>query len=909
MSEIKSPNSTIAQYTIVSKIGEGGMGEVYRARDPKLGRDVAIKVLPATLSENVDRLNRFEQEARAAGALNHPNILSIYLIGTHEGAPYIVSELLEGETLRDRMAGGALPPRKAIDYALQIAKGLAAAHDKGIVHRDIKPDNIFITDDGRVKILDFGLAKLLPRRGDAENGRLGEEDPTMAQSPNHSPSPHHRVHTDPGTVMGTMGYMSPEQLKSKHIDHRSDIFSFGAILYEMLSGKRAFRGDSMAETISAILHEDPPDLSETNKTVSPGLERVVRHCLEKNPAERFHSARDLAFAIESLSGSAISSGQTLVMPGVATTENETTRGRSGWFTNPRIAWTVAGACALGLALLAILYFNRASALDARAARLHFVPPPQLSFNDTQAEWAVISPDGQKIAFSAVADGKNSLYVRNLDSTEANLLPGSDNPVEPFWSPDSRSIAYGSNGKLKRSDLASGANAQVLCDAARLVGGSWSKEGVIVFVPNYQTILVQVSAQGGEPKPVAMTTEEPQAERHRYPYFLPDGRHFLFSREQKGIWAGSLDSPEIKQIVSDIPGYSLPAYAPPGWLTFVRNDALVVQAFDAERLELAGEPVPIITGQRNDSGNRRFSISNNGTLLWQGLWQHDYQLVWFDREGKQIGTVDAPTKTGVGQDPHISPDGKRLAVKREQNLWVIDLEKGTGQRSTSTFAQHPIWSPDGTRLAYSAGNNGLTIRDANGSGETEILLPGAKFPRAWSPDGRFIIYLQRGVKTRLDMYALPLFGERKEHLLLDSAFDEMFVQISPDGHWLAYSTDETGDYEIYVQSFTSDGKLGADKKRVSTAGGRLPVWRRDGGELFFVTPDGTMMSTAVKTDGAEFQFATPKPLFKTRMLMWFGNTHEYDVSPDGQRFLIGTLIGDTKTPPPTMILNWPALVKK
>ena len=371
----------------------------------------------------------------------------------------------------------------------------------------------------------------------------------------------------------------------------------------------------------------------------------------------------------------------------------------------------------------------------------------------------------------------------------------------------------------------------------------------------------------------------------------------------------LDSPELKQIVPDMPGYSPPVYAPQGYLIFVRNDALVAQAFDAAKLALTGEPVPVITGERNDLGRWTFSVSDGGALLWQGLWQHDYQLVWFDREGKQTGTVDAPAKVGIGQDPNISPDGKRLAVKREYNLWVIDLEKGTGQRLTSTFSQHPVWSPDGTRLVYSSGNNGLTVKNANGSGEAEILLPGPTFPRAWTPDGRFIIFARRGVKTRLDLYALPMFGERKEYLLIDSAFDEYQMQISPDGRWLAYVTDETGDYEIYVQSISSDGKLGVEKKRISTNGGRLPVWRRDGSELFLVTPDGTLMSSSVKTGGAEFQFAAPRPLFKTRMLTWFNNWHEYDVSPDGQRFLIGTLIGDTKMPPPTVILNWTADTKR
>ena len=889
MSATISPNATIAQYTIVSKIGEGGMGEVWRARDPKLGRDVAIKVLPAALSADKARLARFEQEAQAAGTLNHPNILVIYHVGTHEGAPYIVSELLEGETLRERMADGALPQRKAIDYALQLARGLAAAHDKGIVHRDIKPDNIFITDDSRVKILDFGIAKL--------TGSVDLNEPQTQV-------PTRKVNTDPGTVMGTVGYMSPEQLKGQPVDHRSDIFSFGAILYEMLSGKHAFRGDSIAETISAILREDPPDLSETNKTVSPALERVVRHCLEKNAAERFHSARDLAFAIESLSGSAIISGQTTTIDAVTET-NEQTAGILRLFHTAPVAWVIAALCVVGLlAALAAIYFNRATS-DSHATRLNFVPPPELSFNDVQADAAVISPDGQKVAFTATsADNKNMLYVRNLDATEAKVLPGSENALEPFWSPDSRSVAYGSNGKLKRSDL-SGGGAQVLCDAARMVGGTWNKDGVIVFVPDFRATLLQVSAQGGEPKAIVMKTEGAVDEQLRYPYFLPDARHFLFYREQKGTWVGSLDSKEIKQILPDNSRF---AYAPPGYLLFVRNDALVAQAFDAASLTLRGDPVPIITGQKNRVASTRISVSDGGALVWQPLWERDYQLVWFDRQGKQTGIVDAPMKVFVGQDPCLSPDGKRLAVKRDSNIWVIDLAKGTGLRIVSTFSQIPVWSPDGSRIVYS-GNGGITGKAANGLGDEEYLIRGPDIAWSWSPDGRFIIFLHRGVKTRLDIWALPTFGDKKEYLLLNSAFDDRDAQLSPDGRWLAYSTDETGDYEIYVQSFSADGKLGTDKKRISNTGGSGPVWRHDGSELFFVAGDGQMMSSVVKTGGAQFEFGVPRPLFKTRMLSMTTNPHEFDVSPDGQRFLIGTLIGDSKAAPPTVITNWTALLTK
>jgi Tol biopolymer transport system component len=584
----------------------------------------------------------------------------------------------------------------------------------------------------------------------------------------------------------------------------------------------------------------------------------------------------------------------------------------------RLAWIVAGVLAIALVGLGAFYLSNRSSNETRAVRLTFNPPPELAFNDTQPDAAVVSPDGQKIAFTSTsADGKRMLYVRSLDSSEVKFLPGSENALEPFWSPDSRAIAYGSNGKLKRSDL-TGANAQVLCDAARLVGGSWSKDGIIVFAPDYRTTLVQVSAQGGEPKPVEMKTEGSDVERHRFPYFLPDGRHFIFFREQKGIWAGSLDSPEIK-LISDV--RSVAAYAPPGWLIFLQNDAVVAQAFDAGKLALTGEQIPIITGAKNPPSVRRFSVSDNGVLVWQGQWQRDYQLVWYDRAGRQSGVIDAPLKVAVGQSPMLSPDGKRLVVRREMssgtgptagtgsNLWVVDLEKGTGLRITSTFSQMPVWSPDGSRIAYNNGNN-IAVKAANGSGDSEIFLQRTAFPAAWSPDGRFILFVERGVKTRSDLWAVPMFGERREYLLTNSPFDEQNPHLSPDGRWLAYTSDETGDYEIYVQSFSADGKLGADKRRVSTAGGRLPVWRRDGGELFFIAADGQMMATSVKTGGTEFEFDAPKPLFKTRTLSLEGGIfHEYDVSPDGQRFLIGTLIGDSKAAPPTVILNWTADLKR
>lgn len=623
-----------------------------------------------------------------------------------------------------------------------------------------------------------------------------------------------------------------------------------------------------------------------------------------------------------LSGDAISGeGLTRSLKG-SETATEKTRGTgllSTLFSREHLPWIAAGVFALiAASTLGVSYFAGERAAEGdKAVRLALDIPQGLSFNDVLPDYAVISPDGQKIAFSATSNGKSMLYVRDLDSAEAKLLPGSENPLEPFWSPDSRSVAYGSNGKLKRSDLGGG-NAQILCDAARIVGGTWNKDGVIVFGPDYNTLLAQVSAKGGEPQTINVQSDDIANERHGNPVFMPDSRHFLFRRvignqtgvnmKPLGIWSASLDSPEIKQVLPDDTNV---VYTPEGWLVFVRNDSLVVQAFDAGSLTVSGEPTTLISGQRNALGNnRRFSVSDNGILVWQGSWERDYQLMWFDREGKQTGVVGPPAKVGVGQDPHISPDGKRLLIKRNppNTLWVIDLEKGTDLRITSDFGQIPIWSPDGTKIAYSR-SGAVAIKSANGLGEAETLAQGTIFPYSWTPDGRFIFAVRRGAKTRLDMYALSMEGERKETLLLNSPFDDQAVQISPDGKWLAYAADDTGNNEIYVQSFSSEGKLGSDRKRISAAGGNMPVWRRDGNELFFIDADGQLMATDVKTSGSEFEFGAPKALFKTRMLARFGSTHEYDVSPDGKRFVIGTLVGEATAPPPTVILNWTAALKK
>jgi Tol biopolymer transport system component len=887
----------LGRYEIRSKLGAGGMGEVYQGRDTQLGRDVAVKVLPTTVSTDPDRLRRFEQEACAASALNHPNILVVHDIGAHDGTTYVVSELLEGETLRERIAGTPLGQRRAIDYGLQIANGLAAAHEKGIIHRDLKPDNIFITNDGRVKILDFGLAKLTQLDGNQSQTDV----------------PTRRVDTDPGVVMGTVGYMSPEQLKGREVDQRSDIFAFGAILYEMLSGRRAFHGESAAETMSAILKEDPPELSDTNKTVSPALERIVNHCLEKNPEARFHSARDVAFALEALSGSGAVASETTTAQSIVPA---TSRVRQ-W-----LPWVLA---VLGLLVAGITaawtYFDRqrSDAGTIEAMRLIITTPEKAIIFGVPT----ISPDGRYVVFRLNTDDhKELLWMRPLGSFEARALVGTDGALHPFWSPDGRSVAFFADGKLKRIDV-SGGVPQILCDAPSNVSGAWGRDGTIIFSRGVASGLYRVPATGGTPIQLTTVDASRNEIEHIWPYFLPDGRHFLLlvrnaQPENSTISVGALDSSESTPLLQ---AHSSMAYASPGYVLFVRENTLMAQPFDANTLQPKGDAFPAAEQiVRNPTiGRAMFSVSENGVLVFRTGSINSNQLTWFDRSGKLLNVL---TPAGYYSAPSLSPDEKKVAISRldrqtggAADIWSIDLERGTQIRLTTDPASDtfPSWSPDGDRVTFISTRNGVTSvyqKPSNGASSEEPLISSAelKYNPQWSPDGQFIIYSQLNPKTNSDLYLLSLSGGKKSTSLLQTNFGEGQARFSPNGRWIAYISNETGQFEVYVESFPATGA----KLPISIGGGSQPQWRADGRELYYYALDRKLMAVEVNGDGPIFKVGEARPLFEIRVAVVdqsFPGNGYYAVTRDGKRFLVSSLPEAPQRQQINVIVNWMADLKK
>jgi dipeptidyl aminopeptidase/acylaminoacyl peptidase len=876
---------------------------------------VAIKVLPRDWSSDPERLRRFEQEARAAAALNHPNILAVYDIGSHDGAPYIVSELLQGETLRARLTKGASPGtdtpgsgspaaegakgsgalavRKAVDWAVQIARGLAAAHDKGIVHRDLKPENIFVTSEGHLKILDFGLAKLV-EANPAMSGVGATMLPTVPPD------------TVPGMVLGTVGYMAPEQVRGQHADHRADIFAFGAILYEMLSGQRAFAAATPADTLSAILDKDPPDLPVAERHIPSGLAHVVDRCLEKDPAGRFQSTRDLAFALGALDTQSSDSGS----PARADM-----RSRGG-----RLPWAVAAASLAASILLAwpaALYFRRFGP-NPVVTRLDVVTPAT-----ADAFSFALSPDGRLLAYVANGQKRSQLLVPSFGEAAAQPLAGTEGAGFPFWAPDGRAIGFFAEGKLKRVDLAGGAP-QAIADAPVGRGGTWNRDNVIVFAPASNGGLVRVAATGGTIVPVTHVTAGQSS--HRWPQFLPDGRRILFCIAQgqlrtRGVYIASLDGGEPMRVsAAEIAA----AYILPGFLLTVNQGTLFAQRFDLERTVLSGEPLPVAQAVGMDSSifHGAFSVSTAGVLAYRAGTASRRQLVWVDRTGKGLGVLGPPDEGGLA-NPELAPDGQSVAFGRtvggNVDVWLTDVRRSVVTRFTvdEGLDTSPVWSPDGTQVAFRSSRNGrydLFVKPASLVSDEQPLLTSTEDKAAldWSSDGRFLLYAS-SAPTGSDIWALPMTGERKPFPVVQTSFDDIEGQLSPDSRWIAYASNESGRYETYVRPFPGPG----GKQQLSTAGGVQPRWSKDGRELFCVSPDGHLVAVSIRvaSDARTVVPGEPVALFATQLASG-GNINasgfiaraQYAVARDG-RFLMNVNADDTAAAPITIVLNWDVGLKK
>ncbi len=887
-----APNTKFDHYEIIAPLGKGGMGEVYRARDTRLNREVAIKVLPGDVAHDAERLRRFGQEALATSSLNHPNILMVYDFGNYEGNPYLVMELLEGEELRAQLEQGAIAPRQALEYGQQIAAGLTAAHERGVVHRDLKPENLFVTNDNHVKILDFGLAKLRPPR----NTPTGSGVATQKQF------------TNPGTVMGTVAYMSPEQVRGQDLEQRSDIFSFGLVLYEMLAGQRAFTGESQAELMAAIAKEQPRDLSELNSKVTPQLEKIVRRCLEKKPERRFQTASDLGFALEALttpsSSGANRTEAVQALDTVATTK------RGGW--RDRIGWVAAGVLALVLLALGLAYFRRPMP-EAETVRLSLMPPEKV----TRFDWPTISPDGRTLAFIATFEGKTELWVRPLHATTAKPLARATPTNWLFWSPDSRFIAFFHEGKLKKI-APTGGTADTICDAT-IMGGAWNQEGVILFVTGLASGIKRISANGGAVTQVTTVDSTRGEITHQFPVFLPDGRHFLFFARNTDpakscVYLASLEggAPRLLMLADNrtVAVAVNPSAQAEGWLLFTRQGVLLAQPFDFRRKELVGERVQLVTQVLVDGfGAGRFSVAANGTLaLLEG--SAEQQFTWLDRAGKRIATVG---QSGLWSSQRLSPDEQRLVVGRRESqaltidLYLWDLARRTETRFTFDPENDlaPVWSPDGSRIVWASSRGGvqnLYMKAASGAGQDELLWRSASsnIPLSWSADGRFLLFSEFASQTRGDLRVLPMEGERKPWPWLNTPAVETVAAFSPDGKWIAYQSDESGRHEIYVQAFAPGAPASGGKVPVSTGGGQSPVWRRDARELYYRSSDNKLIAVDVTPD-AQVKVGVPRELFTV--------ISDFEAARDGQRFLIATSAAETAVPPFTVVLNWMAEVKK
>ena len=920
------PGKRLGPYEIVSPLGAGGMGEVYRGRDTRLERDVAIKVLPQHLASNPQFKQRFEREARTISSLNHPHICTLHDIGRADGIDYLVMEYLEGETLARRLEKGALPTAQVLRYGMEVADALDKAHRRGVVHRDLKPGNIMLTPQSGAKVLDFGLAKstvgaqgLAPLHAGGEGLEVRGEAPTRS-----API------TADGTIVGTFQYMSPEQLEGKEADARSDIFSFGAVLYEMTTGKKAFAGKSQYSVASAILEKDPEPMAAVQPMTPPALERLVKRCLSKDPEDRWQSARDLAAELKWISEAGSQAG----VPAPVTSRRR---------LRERVWLGVAAVLAAALAALSVAYIRQIPA-PVRPIRALILPPEKMSFAFLEGG-PVLSPDGTRLVFPARdAAGKEALWLRPLDSLSAQRLEGTEDSSFPFWSPDSRTIGFFSGGKLRKID-ASGGPAQTICDAPNGRGGAWSERDVIVFAPEMTSGLSRVSAAGGMPAQITRLGQSEGDFTHRWPTFLPDARHFLYwggtpfatSAPNSGIYLGALDSTEAKFLVR---ADSNALYAPPGYLLYLRGETLMAQPFDAGSLKLKGDALPIAEHVSSPQAFHRglFTLSGTGLLAYETGQGGNAQFLWVDKQGNKIGTVGEPGNQGA---PLLSPDGGRLAYtmpdpqSKNEDIWIMDLARGVRTRLTFDPAvdASPVWSPDRGRVAFASNRKGhfdLYVKNASGAANEELLYESDvdKWPRDWSRDGRFIVFsfLDQKGKTNFDIGVLPLFGDRKPFPYLQTQFNERSARFSPDGHWLAYMSGETGSYEVYLAPFPAGGgpppggptavkPLGetgsgpqGGKWQVSQGGGVEPMWKPDGNSLFYLAPDGKLMEASVKAKGTAVEIGVSRQLFQTPLLVTGPGGRTYTVAPNGERFLFNGLLQGSAPESLTLVTNWTAGLK-
>ena len=882
----------LGPYEIVAPLGAGGMGEVYRARDSKLGRQVALKVIPAEFGSDLERMARFHREAQVLASLSHPNIAAIYGFEDSGSAHALAMELVEGPTLADRIHSGPIPIDEGLLVAKQICEAIEYAHERGIIHRDLKPANIKLTDNYSVKILDFGLAKAL------------ENDPAsvdISSSPTIS-----RMATQAGIILGTAAYMSPEQAKGRSVDRRTDIWSFGCVLYEMLTGKMAFTGETVTDTLAAVIRAEP-DWELLPRGISGHVHALLRRCLKKDPKQRLQSIGDARIAIEEvLSGAA----KEVVQPA----------GEMLPLWRRALPWAVAVACAASsMIAVGALHFSQ---YTGTVRVMHFaIGPPE---NGELGTSLALSPDGTRLAFAATVNGKRMLWLRPLSSLKAQPISGTDGGEFPFWSPDGKSIGFFSNEKLKHVDLGSG-SVETLAAVAMPRGGSWGMNGTIVYSPSVSSPLMKIAASGGPATPVTVFDSARQDESHRWPYFLPDGEHFLFLEERAGgarsaIEVGSLNSPNVRPLVNLLADSSM-VYAA-GYLLYSENGSLDAQPFNPKTLKVTAdakmiEPDVSPVGEVGPTGYAAVSAAENGLLVFRSSISHMSQLTLVDRSGKALTTI-GPARGYAS--PQLSPDGKRIAASipdpanpGQNSLWIVDV--ATGSLTRLTYDRHdnvfPIWSPDGRWIYFQSNASGpfnIYRKRADGSGAPESVRqsPNLEGTSSFTDDGREMLFDDFSPETGTDIWYLPLEPGANANVFLKTPAEEEDAVFSPDGKWVAYESNENGtsDFEVFVAPFPPS----ASKWQVSTNGGYWPLWSRDGHELFFIS-GGDLMAAKV-LPAASFSFQAPQALFTIEPPEDdITATEDYSVFPGDQKFLLNRLANAGADLPITAVTNWTEVLKQ